>query len=399
MNKKYQVLHLSHTYVNVDARILKEMHALQVSGLPIDLQGLGVIMNEGGADSLLANDLQLDAIRLWSRGMTWLPRVIRHFLTFPEYTFKIAFSALRYKPHIVHCHDILALPVGALLKLVYGTKIIYDAHELESNMNSMSRLTGWMVYCVERCLWRYVDQFVTVSPSIAKWYQAQLSEKPTTLVYNSPLLNEQEQDSAFGPNYLRNKFKIPDDAKIFIYVGYFGQGRGIEQLIDMFKQIPEAHLVFLGHGWMQEHIVKVIKDQWNIHFHPSVPHEQVVSVVRSANVGFCMIGNVSLSDYYCLPNKLFEYIFAGVSVIASDFPDIRQVVDQYQLGVCSEQDPASIKAAVESIVHGDVQTQVDTTKLWDLSWKAQAGRLIALYGTVIEKSTANSSPAQDCATQ
>lgn len=393
MNKPYQVLHLSHTYVAVDARILKEMHALHGSDLPIDLHGLGVVMRQGNADSSLSVDLQLDAIELRSRSMTWLPRLLRHFLTFPEYMFKICWRATRYRPRIVHCHDILALPVGVLLKLFYGTKIIYDAHELESDMNNMSRLIGRMVFSVEWCLWRFVDQLITVSPSIAQWYRDHLGEKPTTLIYNSPLQEDSEQTASFGPNYLREQFGIPEDAKIFIYVGFFGRGRGIEQLIEMFKQIPEAHLVFLGHGWMEEYIVDAIADQANIHFHASVPHEQVVSVVRSADVGFCMIGKVSLSDYYCLPNKLFEYIFAGVAVIASDFPDIRRMVDAYQLGVCCEQDPASIQAAVESIVRGQTAIDVDTSRLRDLSWEAQSEKLVGLYRSLIEQFDDPSDPS------
>ena len=77
------------------------------------------------------------------------------------------------------------------------------------------------------------------------------------------------------------------------------------------------------------------KKNSNIHLHKKVPHNQVVNLIKSADVGICIIENVSLSDYYCLPNKLFEYSFAGLRVIGSDFPEISNYILSNKLGeVC-----------------------------------------------------------------
>ena len=99
--------------------------------------------------------------------------------------------------------------------------------------------------------------------------------------------------------------------------------------------------------------------------------------MRSADYGLCLIERASLSDYYCLPNKLFEYCFARVPVLASAFPDISRVVEQYSLGVCCEPDPASIRAALDQLIKSRaVRVTSDITAL---SWEAQASRLTAAY--------------------
>jgi glycosyltransferase involved in cell wall biosynthesis len=138
----------------------------------------------------------------------------------------------------------------------------------------------------------------------------------------------------------------------------------------------------MGFGEFTELITKHATHYSKIHFHASVPHEDVVDVVRSADVGLCMIGNVSLSDYYCLPNKLFEYCFAGVPVIASDFPDIVNVVKEYNLGVCCGQDKESIRKAVELFISKKINMNIDIEKLEALSWEAQKVKLFNVYRTV-----------------
>jgi hypothetical protein len=99
--------------------------------------------------------------------------------------------------------------------------------------------------------------------------------------------------------------------------------------------------------------------------------------VRNADYGLCLVENASLSDYYCLPNKLFEYCFAGVPVLASDFPEIRRLVEQYSLGVCCDPDPGSIRAALSRLTR--LSAMRVTSDITALGWEAQAARLTSDY--------------------
>ena len=122
-----------------------------------------------------------------------------------------------------------------------------------------------------------------------------------------------------------------------------------------------------------------------IYVHDAVAHEQVVPIAKSADIGLCLIQNISLSDYFCLPNKLFEYSFSGLPVLASRFPDISALVKKYNLGICCDLDSKSIYRAIKEFEVLGEFPKIDTNLLYELSWGAQEKKLLELYESIIIK--------------
>ena len=177
---------------------------------------------------------------------------------------------------------------------------------------------------------------------------------------------------------MRNYFSIPEDEKLYIYVGQFSQGRGLIRIVEAFtEENIHSHVVFLGSGQLDEELKTHEQNSHNIHIHPPVSHEKVVEVTSSADCGLCLIENVSLSDYFCLPNKLFEYCFGGLPVIASDFPDIRSLVTEAGLGICLDMQSESLADKITEFERNDFQFNV--ADLSSFSWKSQEKRLVSLY--------------------
>jgi glycosyltransferase involved in cell wall biosynthesis len=271
--------------------------------------------------------------------------------------------------------------MGVLLAWVFGGKVIYDAHELESDKNGQSRLMSKVTRLVEKACWARVDGFITVSNSILRWYEQHFSLKPSALVLNSPVifgLNGSVGDS----RYFHDLFKIPNKSLVFVYLGLFVPGRGIEKLLRVFSDSRvTAHVVFVGRGPERALIEQCASIQSKVHVHDAVVHGQVVELVRSADYGLCLVENVSLSDYYSLPNKLFEYAFAGVPVLASNFPDMSELINQYGLGAVAENEVDSIAQAVIGLQSADRQrVEADLTAL---GWDAQVETLRALYRSLL----------------
>ena len=376
------VLHLSHTDINYDGRILKEMNALVKMGSIV--KGLGVSMSQGAENSAMKDSADITSINLQSRKLTFLPKVIMHCLSVVEVTIKMFGHIIRAKPDLIHCHDTIVLPLGVIAKFFTRSCLIYDAHELESNRNGLSKILGRLTLFVEKGLWSRVDSLIVVSPSILRWYKNTLGEKPTTIILNSPM-NDGELGVGHPNGYLREKFAIPENNKIFIYVGILWLGRGIDQIVSVFKEnYFDASVVFLGYGNLSNELKKLANEYQNIYVHDAVKHEEVISIVRSADVGLCLIQNVSLSDYYSLPNKLFEYSFSGIPVLASNFPDISEVVQSYKLGFCCDLDFASIKKGILHFVENKNENEfnIKSSTIDRLSWQAQEVKLQELYKTL-----------------
>lgn len=378
------ILHLSHTDIAYDSRILKEMNTVSSYFTSSKVSGIGVILNESTSSSKQSKNLNIYSIKLLTKKWTLLPRGLRHFFSLIELTIKMIYKALRLKPQILHCHDTLVLPLGLILKLFTGAKLVYDAHELESDRNGLSKTLGYFTLFIEKMAWRAIDALIVVSPSIDKWYQENIGNKYSEIIFNSPVL--EELGSKTDINYLRNFFSIPKDSKIFLYIGILGHGRGIELITEVFKQhYLKSSLVFLGYGELSKELKTIARQHKNIYVHDAVPHEQVVSVAQSADVGLCLIQNISLSDYYCLPNKLFEYAFSEIPVLASNFPDIVDTVKKYNLGFCTELDPNKIVNKIQEIENKKELKKINSHELYELSWARKEEKLIKLYSSLLTK--------------
>ena len=377
MNLK--VLHLTHTDINKDPRIIKSIKAIDKLSW-IEVYGIGIQDSSHYSrrfetkDSI---DINTITLKLFSKKLTFLPNILRHLFTLLEFLLRSFFIINKFKPSVIHCHDTLALPIAILFKVFHSKlKVIYDAHELGSNRNGIDNFFSKIVYFFEKITWRFIDHFISVSPSIIKWYEEEYGRKKNTLILNSP---EIETKKTKNSNGFRKKFLINDDEKLFIYVGEINKGRGITNLLEIFKDL-KSRILFLGYGPLVNKVKDFEKNYSNIHYHEAVEPDSLISLIQEADVGLCLVERVSLSDYFCLPNKLFEYAFAGLPVIASDFPDIKFLVEKYDLGVCC--DSGSIKDVKKNIERYESIIKIsknDVSKLHDLSWQKQELNLINVY--------------------
>jgi len=383
---KTKVLHISHTDIRTDSRILKELKALSEAGI-YSVSAVGVDSRKLEREAEISSEIFIDSVPLFFTKSKWRPSLLRHGLALIEFVIKVFFRSRKYKPDVIHCHDTLAFLVGSLLSFFVRAKLVYDAHELESRKNAQSKLASKIVLLTEKIFWKRVDLLISVSPSILRWYDSNLGEKPTALVLNAPqLLNDNYTSNNEKKNYryFHEKFGMPDDSIVFIYLGLLVAGRGVQLLLDSFANIEgRAHVVFMGYGELDEKIVESSKKNSNIHYHPAVPHTEVVKLTKSADVGLCLVEKASLSDYYCLPNKLFEYAFSGIPVLASKFPDLEEYIEKYKLGECSPLDVTSIKKRIEGLVGSPLPTV--NSDLAELSWQAQQSRLVSMYQNMLEK--------------
>ena len=381
MNTK--ILHLSHTDILHDSRILKSMKAAEERGYKVF--GIGVRLNERSNASTYFDQEKVVSLELFFKKLSFLPKVVRYSLLYLELFLRSLLLAIRKKPDILHCNDSIILPVGIIIKIFFKTALIYDAHELESNRNGLNRLFAFVVINMERMLWPFIDGLIVVSPSIQNWYHKNVGAKMSTVVLNSPAY----KSHSISPNidtddYFRLKYAIAADIKIFLYIGIFCKGRGIDLILESFKsERVESHVVFLGYGELLNDLKSASLTCEKIHIHDPIPHEQVTLIAKSADIGLCLIENISLSDYLSLPNKLFEYSFSGLPVLASDFPDIASFVNKYKVGKVTQLDTQSIIESILLFESNMLNYTFSIDSLSPVSWPTQELILLNFYKQIL----------------
>ena len=331
------ILVLTHTNPDSDSRILKYLSFFDDH--KIDYVAIGV-------EAKISHNLRKSTILIYPKLkktidlLTALPinhRYTRIFLRtfyYFEIVIKQIIAGVRSRAKVIHVHDWFSLPSGWIISRILNARLIYDAHELESDSNGVTKEVRFLVRKVEKFCWAEVDAFITVSNSILAWYMNEYGIKKSEVILNSPEISKVMEDQAIKGNHLKKKFEIERGSLIFLYIGVLEFGRGIEKYLEVFsKQEISHHLVFLGSGSLEYKIRETMKTNRRVHIHEPVRHDKVIHVAKSADFGLCLIDEVSMSDWLCLPNKFFEYAFAGLPIVVSDFPEMSEAVRSHSLGV------------------------------------------------------------------
>jgi len=313
-----------------DSRVLKEARSLMCAGYDVLVLALHA---HGLPEWETVSGIRVRRVKLWTRG--WSKRKPVQLVKYMEFVLRASFLCRGFD--VLHCNDLNALPVGVLSKaLSFGRrKIVYDAHEFEMDCSGpISRRLVRAKARFEGVLIRYADAVITVSPSIAKAYRRIYGISTPSLVLNCPpYRNTDVQCDKF-----REELGIRPDQKIFLYQGGLSPGRGVEKFLEAFSLMPsdEAVLVCMGYGPLEQAVKEVATRSRNVFFREAVAPSQLLDYTASADVGLVFIEKNCMSYVWCLPNKFFEYLMAGLMVLCSDLVEPRRIIQKFDIGICTE---------------------------------------------------------------
>ena len=320
-------LHIVRNSFTYDSRVLKETESIQNANL---FKQVKICAFQNNKDDAEYDDFQGRKVwRVPLRTKTLPKNLPSQLIKYCEWHWRIIKTYGHQPIAVIHCHDLAPLPIALHLKLLTGARLIYDAHELETEMAGSYGIRKWMARIVERLMIRGVDAMITVSPSIQQWYQNKYPLPSCSLVRNIP----KRIASHTQPKNLRDILGIKGDVLLFIYLGGLSKGRGIENMLSAFQN-PRVchHLLIMGSGFLYSEVQLAVNACSRIHYLNPVPPSQVLEYTMGANVGISLVEDIALSYRYCLPNKLFEYIVSGLPVLVSDLIDQKSLVEQYQAG-------------------------------------------------------------------
>jgi glycosyltransferase involved in cell wall biosynthesis len=291
---------------------------------------------------------------------------------------------------IIHAHDLDTLLPAWRYARSRGIPLVYDSHELylESTGLRGRRMIRAVWAAVERMLIHRADSVITVCDSIADYLKEnyKLDRKPEVIRNFAAPLNMDAVTNAEIPVQVQElRSRVPFLA---IYQGVLRGGRGLQLITDVIQDASNWGLVICGRGPMSDELslkTAGLQSESRIVMTGQLPHNVLSGVTGIADAGFCYIEPISLSYRFALPNKLSEYIQAGVPVIGSDLPEIRHLIDGHQAGyVCSTREQI-IQALNElEIPENSARIRQNLKRAAPhLSWQTEGKKLAALYEKLI----------------
>jgi glycosyltransferase involved in cell wall biosynthesis len=367
---------LLHKSVQFDARVRREASALAAAGHEVIVLELAPV--EKGAE-------HLDG---FARRSVTVPRVLRRLLPFHLYrvAFMVAFVAgiARAQPDVVHAHDVAMLAPALVGARIAGARVIYEPHELATGVPYRDRRWAWFVSGLERVGVRRCAAVITVSDGVAARLQERyrLAQVPTVIRNISALRPD-------GRTGLRARLGLDDAAPLVLHQGAPAPDRGCDVLVRAVASLPGARLVFLGdpdpgYGDVLSAEIHELGLSDRVSMLPSVALEDLLAHTAEADVGVTLLQDTCENHRLALPNKLFEYLAAGLPVVASALPEVCALVQSWGVGWCVVQDdPRAVAVALQAALdsRGDEALRGRISRAAaELSWEREQRRLISLYG-------------------
>ncbi len=250
-----------------------------------------------------------------------------------EYNLRLFFWLMKTEIDILVANDLDTLPANYLASRIKCKTLVYDSHEY---FTEVPELIGRPVIKaiwtgIEKLLVPRVEAAYTVCDSIAEVYR-DLYQVNFKVIRNLPVCSESE--ASLAEPKVETKL-----AKIILYQGALNLGRGIEAAIRAMYYLDGSELWLAGDGdrtTQLKQLVAELKLDQKVKFLGRLPLAELSQLTRQADLGISLEEDLGLNYRYALPNKLFDYIQAGVPVLVSNLPEMKKIVDHYQIGAIAD---------------------------------------------------------------
>ncbi|MCC6600978.1 MAG: glycosyltransferase [Crocinitomicaceae bacterium] len=307
-------------------------------------------------------------------------------LFYASLNLRLFFYLLFAKMDIIHANDLDTLLPAYLVATWRKKKIVYDSHEYFTGAEGLTgrKFQKWVWESIEKRIFPKLKNVFTVNRSIASIYSEKYNV-PVKVMRNIPIFNSLIHVKS------REELGLPGDKKIIILQGaYIDPDRGGMEAVEAMQFLENVLLLIVGSGRDMENLKRKrielgLEDK--IRIFPRMPYEELRHYTTNADLGLSLDKPVHLNYTYSLPNKLFDYIHAGIPVLASDLPELRTVILERNVGaVLSKVTPEDLAEAVRSMLEsGDYavwkRNAIEARK--NLNWQNECMDLINVYQTFL----------------
>jgi glycosyltransferase involved in cell wall biosynthesis len=252
---------------------------------------------------------------------------------------------------VVYCHDLYTLQAGAMLKRRWGARLVYDSHEYYPYQYT-SRCFRTVIGAYEAMLVREVDVYITVSPQLAEELERGYRVRPVHAIPNVEPVPDPK------PSIPKSEMSDLADRRLkLLFQGAFAEGRGLEEVLREWTGVDGTRIALFLRGpqnewrerleYLAEELGLLGKSVYFLH---PLLEKDLIGAAQEADIGLIPYKGDLPSYRFACPNKLSQYLHAGLAILANRIPFVEQTVARGQVGLCYDVDePGSFVRAVETL--------------------------------------------------
>ncbi len=270
-------------------------------------------------------------------------------LFYAEFNFRLFLYLIFYKADLLYANDLDTLLPNYLNHKLKRKAIIYDSHEYFTETPELANRR-----CVKK-IWKRIEKFIlprltemiTVNDSLAEIFRKEYPIK-VHVIRNIPLQRTIEKAN---PDF----YDKQTEKSILIQGAGLNIDGGLEEFVEAMQWIQNAKLFIVGDGDVIPSLkskVNKTKLQQKVIFIPKQRPEKLYNYTKNADLGISFDKDTNLNYKYSLPNKIFDYIHAGLPVMASPLVEIKKIIDRYKIGECIENhEPKHIAEKINTLLN------------------------------------------------
>lgn len=302
-------------------------------------------------------------------------------LQYVEFTLKLFWRLLFTRTDYYLSNDLDTLAPNYIISKLSGRHLFYDTHEYFTGVPELRHSP------LKRKTWKMLEDLIfprlrtvyTVNESVKQIYATEYGNE-IAVIRNVPVTVHPEH------------IPVPADwgsrTIILMQGAGINEGRGGIELLAAMKYLPASFLLlFIGSGNQWNHI-KEKRTAWQLEnkvvMMDKMPPAQLRSYTQLAAIGCSLDSFEDINCRFNLPNKIFDYIHAGVPVLATGIPEVKQIIEQYACGECIDSsDPELIAKTIQHMMRDKSVYQAYkyncAQAAGELCWEKESVKLTHIY--------------------
>lgn len=305
-------------------------------------------------------------------------------LFYAELNLRLFFVLLFSSVSVLHANDLDTLLPAWLVSKIRRKHLVYDTHEYFTGVPEIQKRKA------VKSVWKGIERFIfpklkhvfTVNESIAELYRHDYGNEVIHVMRNIPPAEvSMVVDDDLSARIPLNSFRI------ILQGNGINVDRGGEEAVQMMQYLNDCVLLIAGNGDVIPRLKQMVQElnlSAKVIFFDPMPYAKLLGLTSVCDLGLSLDKDTNINYRYSLPNKVFDYLRAGIPVLASNLVEVKRIVEMHHTGwIAKSVNPIALAEQLrhiknDSLTYAQIRSGLQKTSL-ELCWENESKGLLSLY--------------------